>query len=117
MHHCNIMYPSCDTIYTGVMLNVEIARTNLFFVCVLPTVPSLLLLLLLLLQMILVYLVILVNKFIIFCLYCAQIKIWRMCFDKITLVHGRRATYICFFYLKNKTYSKFYTSLSIRRLS
>lgn len=22
MHHCNIMYPSCDTIYTGVMLNV-----------------------------------------------------------------------------------------------
>lgn len=32
MHHCNIMYPSCDTIYTGVMLNVEIARTNLLFV-------------------------------------------------------------------------------------
>lgn len=23
MHHCNIMYPSCDTIYTGVMLNVN----------------------------------------------------------------------------------------------
>lgn len=33
MHHCNIMYPSCDTIYTGVMLNVEITRTNLLFVC------------------------------------------------------------------------------------
>lgn len=29
------MYPSCDTIYTGVMLNVEIARTNI--VCVLPS--------------------------------------------------------------------------------
>lgn len=29
MHHCNIMYPSCDTIYTGVMLNVEITRTDL----------------------------------------------------------------------------------------
>lgn len=33
MHHCNIMYPSCDTIYTGVMLNVEITRTNLLFLC------------------------------------------------------------------------------------
>lgn len=34
MHHCNIMYPSCDTIYTGVMLNVEITRTNfLLFMC------------------------------------------------------------------------------------
>lgn len=39
MHHCNIMYSSCDTIYTGVMLNVEIARTNfLLFVC--SPVPS-----------------------------------------------------------------------------
>lgn len=35
MHHCNIMYPSCDTIYTGVMLNVEIPRSQSFlvFVC------------------------------------------------------------------------------------
>lgn len=36
------MYPSCDTIYTGVMLNVEITRTTLFVCCVcFPTVPSL----------------------------------------------------------------------------
>lgn len=28
------MYPSCDTIYTGVMLNVEITRTTLFVCCV-----------------------------------------------------------------------------------
>jgi len=34
MHHCNIMYPSCDTIYTGVMLNVEMTRTNLLLFCV-----------------------------------------------------------------------------------
>lgn len=38
MHHCNIMYPSCDTIYTGVMLNVEIPRS--LRLCVSP-VPSL----------------------------------------------------------------------------
>lgn len=30
MHHCNIMYPSCDTIYTGVMLNVKILCVDLF---------------------------------------------------------------------------------------
>lgn len=39
MHHCNIMYPSCDTIYTGVMLNVEITRTIFLFVCVCSPVP------------------------------------------------------------------------------
>lgn len=36
------MYPSCDTIYTGVMLNVEITRTIFLFVCcVCSPVPSL----------------------------------------------------------------------------
>lgn len=39
MHHCNIMYPSCDTIYTGVMLNVEINAYQ-SFVCVFPSAVS-----------------------------------------------------------------------------
>lgn len=35
------MYPSCDTIYTGVMLNVEITRTIFLFVVYVSPVPSL----------------------------------------------------------------------------